>query len=92
MRRRPRAIIGFGGSEVTMAEKTTRRSFIEDKIPEDVRRHVRAAREELREGLMVFLPPEFVEHRRRARKEMLLAWRSMIDAALQRIEDRGKEA
>ncbi len=75
-----------------MAEKTTKRSFIEDKIPEDARRHVRAARDELREGLMMFLPPEFIEHRRKARKEMLLAWRSMIDAALQRIEDRGKEA
>ena len=29
-----------------------------------------------------FLPPGFMEHRKKARKEMLLAWRSLIDAAL----------
>ena len=77
-----------------MAEKTTKRSVIEDKIPADVRQHMRAAREELRESVSALLPPEFVEHRRKARKEMLLAWRSIIDAALQRIEDKdkGKEA
>jgi len=71
-----------------MAEKTTRRKPFEDKIPEEVRQHVRAAREELRESIKAFLPPEFIEHRRKARKEMLLAWRSMIDAALERMEEK----
>lgn len=74
-----------------MAEKTTKRSFLDDKVPQDVREHLRAAREELREGMTAFLPPGFVEHRRKARREMLLAWRSMIDAALQRMDDKGKE-
>ena len=69
-----------------MDEKTTRRRPFEDKIPEEVRQHARAAREELRESIKAFLPPEFMEHRRKARKEMLLAWRSMIDAALERME------
>lgn len=69
-----------------MAEKTTRRKPLEDKIPEEVRQHVRAAREELRESVKAFLPPEFIEHRRKARKEMLLALRSVIDSALERIE------
>ena len=69
-----------------MDEKTTRRRPFEDKIPEEVRLHARAAREELRESIKAFLPPEFMEHRRKARKEMLLAWRSMIDAALERME------
>ena len=38
---------------------------------------------------MPSLPPGFIEHRRKARREMLLAWRSMIDAALERMD--GKE-
>jgi hypothetical protein len=75
-----------------MAEKATRRKAFEDKVPEEVRQHVRAARDELRESIKAFLPPEFIEHRRKARKEMLLAWRSMIDSALERIEEKDKEA
>jgi hypothetical protein len=75
-----------------MAEKTTRRKVLEDKIPEDVRQHVRAAREEMRESIKAFLPPEFLEHRRKARKEMLLAWRSVIDSALERMDEKDKEA
>ena len=69
-----------------MAEKTTRRKPFEKEIPEEVRQHVRAAREEMRESIQAFLPPQFVEHRRKARKEMLLAWRSLIDSALERID------
>jgi hypothetical protein len=34
------------------------------------------------------LPPEFWEHGKKARKEMLLAWRSMIDAALERLDEK----
>lgn len=75
-----------------MAEKTTRRKVLEDKIPEDVRQHMRAAREEMRESIKAFLPPEFLEHRRKARKEMLLAWRSVIDSALERMDEKEKEA
>ena len=40
-----------------MAEKTTRRKPFEDRIPEEVRQHVRAAREEWRESIKTFLPP-----------------------------------
>jgi hypothetical protein len=32
------------------------------------------------------LPAGFVEHRRQARLEMLLAWRSLIDTAISRLE------
>ena len=70
-----------------MDEHTTRRSF-EDRIPEEVRQHARAARQEMRESIKAFLPPEFFEHRKKARKEMLLAWRSMIDAALERMNEK----
>ena len=71
-----------------MDENTTRRRPFEDEIPENVRQHVRAAREEMRESMKAFLPPSFWEHGRNARKEMLLAWRSMIDAALERLEEK----
>jgi hypothetical protein len=33
-------------------------------------------------------PPEFITHRRAARKEMLMAARSVIDAAIDRLETR----
>jgi len=75
-----------------MAEKTTRRKPFEDEIPDEVRQHVRAAREEMRESIKSFLPPEFVEHRKKARKEMLLAWRSLIDTALERMEEKSGKA
>ena len=52
-----------------MDEHATRRKSYEDKIPEEVRQHARAAREELRESVKSFLPPEFFEHRKKARKE-----------------------
>jgi hypothetical protein len=32
------------------------------------------------------LPDEFWEHRRAARREHLLAWRSLLDAAIERME------
>ena len=75
-----------------MAEKTTRRKSFADEIPEEVRQHVRAAREEMRESIQAFLPPGFVEHRKKARKEMLLAWRSLIDAALDRMDKKQEKA
>jgi len=74
-----------------MAEKTTRRKPFEAEIPEEVRQHVRAAREELRESIRAFLPPGFVEHRKKARKEMLLAWRSLIDAALEGMDQKSEK-
>ncbi len=71
-----------------MAEKTSARGTFGGRIPEDAREHMRAARAEFRESIKALLPPEFVEHRRKARTEMLLAWRSTIDAALERLKDK----
>ena len=70
-----------------MNDKSSRRKQYEERIPDEVRQHVRAAREELRESVKAFLPPGFIEHRRNARREMLLAWRSLIDSVLERMED-----
>jgi len=75
-----------------MTEKTTRRKPFEKEIPEEVRQHVRAAREEWRESIKTFLPPEFLEHRKKARKEMLLAFRSVIDAALEHMDKKEAKA
>lgn len=74
-----------------MNEKRTRRMHFEDQIPEDVREHFREARKELRESMKAFLPPGFIEHRRNARREMLLAWRSLIDSALERMDRKEKK-
>jgi len=71
-------------------EKATRRWPFEDCIPEEARQHARAARDEMRKSVEALFPPEFIAHRRAARKEMLLAVRSVIDAALERIEEREK--
>ncbi len=71
-----------------MDENTTRRRPFENRVPEEVRQHARAAREEMRESMKSFLPPDFWEHGKKARKEMLLAWRSMIDAALERMDEK----
>ena len=71
-----------------MNENKTGRKHLKDEIPEEVRQHVHAAREEMRESIKSFLPPEFIEHRKQARKEMLLAWRSLIDATLERMEEK----
>jgi hypothetical protein len=57
-------------------------------IPEDARQHFRAAGEAMRQSVEGLFPPEFIEHRRAARREMFLAARSLIDHALSRMEEK----
>ncbi len=72
-----------------MTEKTDQKSDPnQHRIPEDVREHMRAARAEMRKSMEVLLPPGFVEHRRAARKEILLAFRGLLDHAIERIDSR----
>lgn len=74
-----------------MTEK--REPKFKSRIPEETRGHYKAAREELRKGMEALMPEgyrEFHEHRKAARKEMLLAFRSLIDAAIKRT-DEGEE-
>ena len=59
-------------------------------LPEETRDHLRAARKEFRQGMEGLFPPEFIDHNRRARKEFLLAARSLIDHALDRMEEPGE--
>ena len=63
-----------------------------DHIPEEARLHARNAREEMRKSWAALLPPEFVAHRRKARKEMLLAARELINHALERMETQQEKA
>ena len=52
----------------------------------ETRQHLRAAHTEMRESFKSLFPPEFIEHRRAARREMLLAVRSLIDHTLEHME------
>ena len=72
-------------------EKTTQHRPFKDFIPEEAIQHAKAAREEMRKGFEAVLPPGFMEHRRAARKEMLKAVRSVIDATLERMDEREKK-
>jgi hypothetical protein len=58
------------------------------RVPEETRAHYKKAREEMRAAVEHLLPEGFVEHRRAARREMLLAWRSLIDAAIKRMDEK----
>jgi hypothetical protein len=61
-----------------------------DGPPEETREHLRSARKEMRHAWEALFPPEFITHRRAARREFLLAARTLIDHALERIEAREK--
>jgi len=76
-----------------MDEHTSRKySPFKGKISEETRQHFRNAREEIHKTIEGMLPPEFAEHHRKARKEMLLAWRSIIDTSLKKMEEPKKKA
>ena len=65
-----------------------------DEHPEwkEARSHMKAARKALRHSVEDWLPVGFVQHRREARKEMLLAVRSLVNAAIDRMEgEKGEE-
>ncbi len=52
---------------------------------------IKSFRKEMKERRLDMFPEEFYLHRRAARREMLLAWRSLIDARIARLEEEGKE-
>jgi len=69
-------------AENNKAEHKHYREFISEEAVE----HAKAARAEMRKSYAALFPPEFIAHRRKARKEMLLAAREIINHALERIE------
>ncbi len=73
-------------------KKSSKREEFKARIPEEVRQHAKAAREEMRKSIETIVPPGYREHRRAARREMLLAWRSMIDHVIERMDERSQKA
>lgn len=57
-----------------------------NKHYEEAREHMRQARSAMHKSIEAWLPEGFLEHRRAARKEFLLAMRSLVDAAIERSE------
>lgn len=60
----------------------------EDKYPHltEARKHFKAAKESLHKSMEVMLPKGFIEHRHAARKEMLLAFRSLLDGTIEHMD------
>ena len=71
-----------------MSEKKRPYKKFESRVPEEAREHMRAAREEMRKSIETLVPEGFLEHRHSARREMLMAMRSMLDSAIQRIDEK----
>jgi len=44
----------------------------------------------MRAILRALVPPEYIQHRRAARREALLAMRSLLDHALKRLDESSK--
>ncbi len=64
-----------------MAEKETK---TKNTHIEDARGHMKAAREAMQDAWQAWVPAGYLEKRRAARKEILMAVRSMLDAAIER--------
>jgi hypothetical protein len=80
-----------GALEVIMGERKEREEFRErfrEHVPQETREHLKAARAEVRKSIETLFPPEYLAHRRAARREMLLAARSLIDHVLDRMQKR----
>ena len=59
-----------------------------EHIPEETREHYKKAREEFKKSVEGLLPERFVEHHHNARREMMLAMRSMLDHAIQKMDEK----
>ena len=54
----------------------------------EAREHMRAAHRAWHESVRMMMPEGFYEQRKTARKEFLMGIRSMVDAALERMEQK----
>lgn len=57
---------------------------------EDAREHMRNAHAAMRKSFEALMPPGYIENRRKARKEWLLAVRSLVDAAIEKVEKKAE--
>jgi hypothetical protein len=72
--------------------ESTSGKFVKSEKLHEAREHVKASRDSMRKGFEDILPQGFIDHRRAARREMLLAMRSLLDAAIERIEKKSSAA
>ena len=70
-------------------DETTERP--RDPNIEEARLHMRAAKRAMRQTVEAWLPTGVVENQRKARKEFLMAMRSVINAAIDRMEHPSSE-
>ncbi len=71
-----------------MTEKKAERELSwEDHLAETIK----AFRKEMTEQRGDLFPDEFHAHRRAAYREMLLAWRSLIDARIEKLDKQAQE-
>lgn len=59
-------------------------------LPQETRDHLHKARKEFGKSFSALFPTAFIEHRRAARREFLLAVRSLIDRTLDYLEEAEK--
>ena len=59
-----------------------------EHIPEETREHYKKAREDFKKSVEGLLPERFVEHHHNARREMMLAMRSMLDHAIKKMDEK----
>lgn len=68
-------------------EKATREMTWEDHLAETIK----AFRKEMKGWQGDMFPTEFHTHRRAAHREVLLAWRALIDARIEKLEKQDQE-
>jgi hypothetical protein len=73
-----------------MTEETNEHKRLHDFVPPETREHLKAARNEMRKGYEALFPPGFVAHHRAARRELLLAARGLIDAAIKHVDEKSE--
>jgi hypothetical protein len=59
-------------------------------ISDEARLHMHQAGQEARAGWRAMVPPEVLRHRRAARREALLAARSLLDHVLKHLDEAEK--
>ena len=69
-----------------MAEVEEKKKRRGPSLPKEVVEHARAAGSEQRAALKALVPDTFWTHQKSAKRETLLALRSLIDAALEELD------
>ena len=71
---------------MTSQDHNTHHHPFEEFVSPETVEHLKAAKNEIKQGVEAMFPPGFVAHRRAARKEVLLAARSFLDGVIQRMD------